>query len=266
MPKRAGEETVGASVQSVSGVERALDVLRLFTTSDTPTLGVTEISQSLDLSKAVVHRILSAFRSKGFIEIDEASHRYRLGAESLYLGLAYLDRIDVRAIAHEAMQGLVADTDETATMSIRVGWNRVYLDQVTPNRDVKMVVQLGRPFPLHTGASSKALLAFLSEHEQKEYLRQHELVPLTPLTITDPEVLRVELAAIRQRGYAVSTGERDASAAAVAAPVFNRDEHVVAVISVCGPVERFSSEIDEASRLLLEATGHVSRRLGHRQR
>lgn len=253
-------ERVGGS--SANGVERALDVLRLFIDSDSPTLGVTEIAQALGLSKAVVYRVLSACRAKDFVEIEEETHRYRLGVTSMNLGLAYLGRLEVRSTAHEAMRRIVKATNETATLSVRIGWSRVYVDQVVPNRDVKMMVQLGRPFPLHTGASSKALLAFLPAAEREEYLQEHELVRLTPLTITDPAALRRELDAIRIKGYAVSLGERDASAGSVAAPVFDREGGLAAVISVSGPVERFRAESEQAASVLLAATQDVSRRLG----
>ncbi len=135
--------------QGLNGIERALDVLVLFSNSDSPTLGVTEIAAELALSKAVVHRLLTTFRARGFVEIDPETHRYRLGPEIGILGLSYLDRIDLRSLGHEVLVSLVALTNETATMSVLVGSTRIYLDQVTPNRDVKMMVQLGRPFPLH---------------------------------------------------------------------------------------------------------------------
>ena len=253
-----------AKSPSLSGVERALDILQLFAQSESSTLGVTEISQALGLSKAVVYRVLSACCSKGFVEIDETTHRYRLGVSSMYLGFAYVARLDLRAVAREAMQQLMEATNETATLSIRVGWTRVYLDQVVPNRDVKMTVQIGQPFQLHAGASSKAVLAFMPEAEREEYLAEHEHVRITDLTITDPGGLRRELEAIRIKGYAVSLGERDASAGSVAAPVFDREGLVGAVISVCGPVERFRFEGEQVAVLLLEKTQEVSRRLGFR--
>jgi IclR family transcriptional regulator, acetate operon repressor len=260
----ASKGASGPSGESSSGVERALDVLQCFGRSGQATLGVTEIADELGLSKAVVHRTLSAFRSRGFLEIEESTHRYRLGPEILVLGLGYLDRIEVRSLARETLTALVSATNETATLSVRVGWTRAYIDQVTPNRDVKMVVQLGEPFPLHAGASSKALLAFLSETEQEEYLTGHALAAMTPNTITDPDRLRKELAAIRAAGFAVSFSERDASAGSVAAPVLGHEGIPVGVISVSGPVERFRAEADSASRELLAAVRDLSRRLGYR--
>lgn len=248
--------------QTIAAVERAADVLALFARRASPNLGVTEIAQELGLSKAVVHRILSSFRAKEFIELDDATRRYRLGRQALALGLAYLDTIDVARMAHPTLQRLVEATNETATLSVRVGDGRVYIDQVTPPIDIKMMVKLGEHHPLHAGGSSKAMLAFLPPEEQEAYLAG-PLVRLTDRTITDVDALRAELAEIRRRGYAVSFGERQAGAGSVAAPLLDHRGLPVAVISVCGPVERFRGEVDELTAHLLAATRELSSRLGH---
>jgi IclR family acetate operon transcriptional repressor len=251
--------------QSIQGVMRALEVLDLFIDAETATLGVTEIAQASGLSKAVVYRILSAFRAKGFLNLEAETHRYHLGPRILELGLSYLDRIDMRQVAREAMVRLVERTDETATLSVRLGWTRVYIDQVTPDQDIKMVVQIGRPFPLHTGASSKALLASLPPDEIEEYLTSHELVALTGRTPTDPDRIRTELALIRKRGYALSFGERDVSAGSVAAPIRGSQGEVLGVISVSGPIERFRAESRQSAQLLVDAVDGVSAQLGYRR-
>ncbi len=250
--------------QTIAGIERALDALSLFAESSSPSLGVTEIAQALGLSKAVVHRILASFRAKGFVELDETTRRYSLGPRILFLGLTYLDRIDIVQVARVAMAELCSLTEETATLSLRSGDQRVYVDQVTPSRDVKMSVALGLPYPLHAGASSKAFLAFLTPAEVDAYLSGPALTALTPKTVIDPRKLRKELAAIREAGYAQSFGERMEGAGAVAAPVFGRDGTPAGVISVCGPIERFRAEADKAAALLLEHTRDASQRLGHR--
>lgn len=251
--------------QTIVAIERAADVLGLFADSDDATLGVTEIAQALGLSKAVVYRILSSFRAKGFVELDEATRRYSLGPRALHLGLAFLSRTDVRDIARPEMERLSRATDETATLSIRTGWTRVYVDQVTPDRDVKMVVRLGLQVPLHAGASSKAFLAFLDPDEQEAYLAR-PLGRLTPRTITGARALRRQLKEIRERGYAGSFGERMEGAGSVAAPILGHDGRPAAVISVCGPVERFRDEAAGAADLLVAACGRLSRQLGFRGR
>lgn len=245
----------------VGSVERALDVLLLIARSDRAELGVTEIAAQLDLSKAVVHRILTTLASRGLIETG-ASRRYRLGPASLSIGIAYLDRIDIRELARPVLTELSLRSGETATISVRTGWERMYIDQVTPNREVKMTVALGRAFPLHAGSSSKAFLAFLPREEQDRYLRQAGLGALTDRTITDAARLREELDAIRERGYAVSEGERQEGAGSIAAPVFDHHGEPTAVISLCGPLERFIDEVPALRDELLRATAELSRQLG----
>ena len=244
-------------------VERAADVLLLFTRSPALALGVTEIATALGFSKAAVHRILSALRNKGLVEMDPITHRYSLGPGILNLGLTYLDKLDVRQIAMPELSQLSQATQETTTLSVRTGWTRVYLDQVTPEREVIMSVQIGVPHPLHSGSSSKAFLAFLPESDIERYLAR-PLAAVTDATITDPESLRKELAEIRRRGFAESSGERQAAAAPVAAPLLDYRGLPVAVMSVCGPEERFDEERELCTGLLLDVTRRLSLRLGFR--
>jgi IclR family acetate operon transcriptional repressor len=249
--------------QTIATVERAADVLTLFARSDDATLGVTEIAQTLGLSKAAVHRILASLRSRSFVELDEDTRRYSLGPASFELGLSYLARIDVRALAAPELAWLSRETQETATLSVLAGDGRIYVDQVTPPREIVMSVPLGQRFPLHAGSSSKALLAFLPNGEVEDYLHG-PLRQFTETTRTDPDALRDDLAHIRSRGFATSAGERQAGAASVAAPVLDHSGRPVASISVCGPAERLADELDHAASLLLDATARISTRLGHR--
>jgi DNA-binding IclR family transcriptional regulator len=258
-------EVEGRSSQTVAAVERAADVLLHFTQVDSPTLGVTDISTALGLSKAAVHRLLASLRSRGLIAFDDEARRYSLGPMALVLGLTCLDRLDVRQVAAAEMRTLSAQTRETVTLSVRAGDTRVYVDQVTPNREIIMSVSIGVPFPLHAGASSKAFLAFLPPAEVDTYL-SHKLSKLTPATVTDTRRLRKDLQEIRTRGWAKSFEERQSGAASVAAPVFDHSGIPAAVVSVCGPVGRFEEELDRCVASLMDATSRMSAQLGFRSR
>jgi IclR family acetate operon transcriptional repressor len=250
----------------IASVERALDVLGVLAAADGPDLGVTEVARSLDLSKAVVHRLLTTLASRGFVEVEPASRRYRLGPTALTLGSAYLDRIDLIDLVRPRLRDLSAATGETATMSLRHGWHRVYVDQVIPDREVRMEVALGRPFPLHAGSSSKAFLAHLDKDDRAAYLAQPLLEALTPATKVDIAILGPELEEIRRGGIARSLGERQTGAASIAAPILDVRDVPVAVVSIGGPIERFTASSETAARLLLETTTALSRALGHRSR
>lgn len=247
---------------TIATVERAADVLLHFVATPQPSLGVTEIAEDLGLSKAAVHRILASLRSRGLIDLDEQTRRYSLGVAAMRLGLSYLDRLDVRRIASPFLVELSERTNETATLSIRVGLRRVYVEQITPPREVIMSVSLGTAYPLHAGASSRAFLAYFTDQELDKYLEDVPLESLTPGTITDVEALRADLAEVRAQGYARSTAERMNGAASVAAPVFGHDKAPIAVISVCGPLERFSVEFEHCRDALLDVSQRLSEKCG----
>lgn len=250
--------------QTVATVERAADILVLFTESDSSTLGVTEIAEKLGTSKAAVHRILASLRSRHLIHLDEESRRYSLGTTAMRLGAAYQERVDIRQIVGSDLRSLSRLTGETTTLSVRTGDARIYIDQVTPQREVIMTVSLGVRYPLHAGSSSKAFLAFLPEDEREAYLEREPLGSLTGETMVDTYELRRELDRIHAAGYATSFGERQAGAASTAAPILDHRGEPVAVISVCGPRERFLEEADTCSRALLEVSRKLSHRLGAR--
>jgi len=258
-----GDDTTDPS-RRVATIERAADVLFLFTDDDRSSLGVTEIANELGISKAVVHRILTSLRERDLVVSEPSTRKYSLGPAVLGLAASYRNQLDVRPMAIEAMERLSAATNETATLSIRIGFQRIYVDQVTPPSEVRMTVQTGRPYPLHAGSSSKAFLAFLDEDEQDRFFASETMHSLTSVTTTDPDSLRRELAVIRQQGFATSLGERQAGAASVAAPLLDR-EGPVAVISVCGPLERIRDRVAEIAVLVLAETRSLSSRLGHRE-
>ncbi|WP_245651490.1 IclR family transcriptional regulator [Streptosporangium amethystogenes] len=248
--------------QAIATVERAAEVLMHFTETPSVTLGVTEIADALRMSKAAVHRILASLRVRGLIQLDPATRRYSLGVGAMRLGLAYLDRLDIRRIAAPELMTLSQRTNETATLSTRTGWTRIYVDQVTPPREVIMSVTLGAPYPLHAGGSSKAFLAFLTEEEIESYLSSGPLESPTSRTVSNVAKLRKELAHIRECGWSQSFAERMSGAASVAAPVLDHHGRPVAVISVCGPLERFRTEVDACVEALLESTARLSIQMG----
>lgn len=249
--------------KSIAAVERAIDVLLLFGRSGRPDMGVTEIAQELGITKGAVHRILTALRSRRLVTADPTTRRYALGPAAVALGRAYLARTDLRMLAAPELRALAEECGETATLSVRRGETRLYVDQVLPASELRIEVAVGTPFPLHAGASSKAILAFLSDDEIDVYLGQPRLEELTARTVTNAAALRKEIAQIRKRGYATSVGERQEGAAAVAAPVLDHDGCVIAAVSLAGPQFRFRQRLSECAAKVQASAARLSAEFGH---
>ncbi|MRJ77996.1 helix-turn-helix domain-containing protein [Aeromicrobium sp. SMF47] len=232
------------SPESASGTEsadRVADVLVSFTRSDRP-LGVSQIARDLGLSKAVVHRILQSLASRSLVQVVPGDVRYALGPTAVGLGTKAWSQLDVRSLAAPTLRGLRDLTRETATLSVLVGNRRIYLDQYESPQEVKMVVEIGPQFPLHSGASSRSILAFLPPAFIDEVIA--ELVDVRPTT--DVEEYRQGLDLVRTQGYATSNNERMTGAASIAAPFFDASGNVLGSISSSGPAARYAELADES--------------------
>lgn len=238
---------------------RVADVLLAVAAAPGPAR-ITDLASELGLSKAVVHRVLQSLLTRGLV-VASAGSTYALGPATAALGARALRESDLRSAALPALRELQARSGETATVSALVGQRRAYLDQIVSSKEVRMEVALGRTYPLHAGASGKAILAFAPDDVRRRIL-DGELARLTDATIVDPDRLRTELQRIVREGHAVSHGERPPGAASLAAPVFGFDGHAVGAISVCGPVTSFDpAACERLAPLVRRAAGDTSRRL-----
>ena len=246
-------------VPPAGAIDRALAVLGVLAEASTP-MGVTEIARRVGLPKSVVHYHVSALVRNRYVEA-RPDRRYGLGYAALRLGRGNYSNLELRARALPHMRALHHDTWETVTLSVLVGRERVYVDQLVSPQEIKLAVELGRPFPLHAGASGRAILAFLPD-DTRDGLLSQPLERLTPATVVDPGVLRSLLEVVRRAGLAVSRSERQQGAASVAAPVF--DNHGIAgAISVCGPEYRFDqAALDRYQPLVKAAATQLSLELG----
>lgn len=230
-------------------IDRTLAVLDALAERDEP-MGITEIANRIGLPKSVVHYHLSALLRNCYVEVND-ERRYGLGAAALRLGRNRYAHAEVRLRAAPFMRSLHEQTRETVTLTMLLGHERVYVDQLTSPHEIKMSVELGRPFPLHAGSSGKAILAFLTERARAAIL-DAPLVRLTSRTPTERQALEAELAGIRRAGTATSRGERQPGAASVAAPIFD-GASAVGSMSVCGPEYRFDDAAVERYRELVKA-------------
>lgn len=256
-PAPAEADGAGTTMQSV---ERTCNVLLSFKAEE-PVLGVSEIARRLGLPKSAVHRTLDSLVRMGLVARDRTSSRYRLGPRAADLGFAALGTPDIRGLALPVLQELSRRTRETATLSLLSGHERFYAAQVEGPQDVKMVIEIGKRCPLYAGASGRSILAYFSPAQLSAYLAATRLEALTEKTITSKADLLAQLEVVRSQGYAVSLGERDPWAGAVASPVFLGDV-LVGSMSICGPHNRFTPDkVAEYGELVKAETKQLSQQL-----
>jgi DNA-binding IclR family transcriptional regulator len=117
-------------------------------------------------------------------------------------------------------------------------------------------------FPMHLVSDGKVFLAYALASQLDHYLQQ-PLEQFTPHTVTDPAILRQQLAHVRQQGFAWTQDEYEEGIIGLAAPIQNKKEQVVATVSIGAPKFRFPPEGAKAEmvRLILEISQKISEQL-----
>src|SRR5919108_5567210 len=123
-------------------------------------LGTNELARRIGVNPSTASRLLATLEAARLVEQVPATGRYRLGLRLLELGNAALGRLDLRALARPALEALVAETGETATLSVPGERDAVTVDFVQSAASVQSVARLGRPSVAHATAAGKVLLAF----------------------------------------------------------------------------------------------------------
>lgn len=233
---------------TVRAVDRALDILLCFAGNDGG-MSLSDIARHVGLHKSTVHRLLTSLVHKGFLRKHPQSDKYLIGWSVLELLSHIYQADDLSTIVLPEMARLRDETGESVSLYIRSNLERLRIQAVESNEPIRNVASVGKKYPLYVGASGKVLLAF----GEQELVQQVLADATIPKDFAREDFLR-QLDEIRSQGYAISIQERDAGAAAIAAPVFARAREYVAALSVSGPVSRFTERKMHACIPLLKMT------------
>lgn len=231
VPRGNGSRMVGTQA-----IGRAFAVLHLFRDRGTD-LGVMQIARELDLSLSTTHRIVRGLVAEGYLAQNADSERYYLGTGALLLGrAAYRDfNLDV---VHPVLDRLARQTGESVNLGVLDGDAAVVVERVESSQPLRFTQPPGARVPLHASSMGKTLLAF-NEDLRGRMLESHDAFErFTPKSHPDAASLRVDLAAVRKRGWSTDDEEQMAGVRCVGAPVRDTAGLVRAAIAVQAPSVR----------------------------
>lgn len=224
----------------IQSVDRAARIL-LALGSSSPRMGVTELSEHLGIAKGTVYGLLRTLERQEFVGQDPETGKYRLGPAMLQLGNAFLDNHELRSRSLLWAESLASRAGEAVRVGVLNGDTMLIVHHVFRPDDSVQILEVGASIPWHACALGKANVAYL-ESMGREALLAGPLPALTGKTITDPERLREELAAVTRDGYALEDQEAIVGEVEIAAPVFDHRGMPVGAVGLVGPVERLAPE------------------------
>jgi DNA-binding IclR family transcriptional regulator len=189
-----------------------------------------ELVEATGIARATAHRLAVALEVHGLVRRDPEG-RFALGVRLVALGRAAAEAIPLAAVATEALERLRGDTHESVQLYVREGDRRVCVAALESPHGLRTIVPMGASLPLGSGSAGRIL---------------DGAEPTAP-------------------GWIESVGEREAGVASVSAPVRDRDGHVVAAVSVSGPIERTTRQPGERyGDDVVRAAGRIERAAGFR--
>ncbi len=223
----------------VQTLEKALEVIEYLKNSSEDGMGVSILSEKLGLGKSTVHRILDTLLEYEFVEKCPNSSKYRLSWKLFEIGNTIpqqrnLDHFDTK-ILHE----LCDQFNETVNLAIRVRDKAVVISKVDPvNVPVKANLYVGEHEPLHSTAIGKVLISEMDKEELLKILGSEKLKAFTGNTITTIDELLVNLAKVREAGYAFDEEEYSPGLTCLAVPIRNYNNEIISAVSISGPTFR----------------------------
>jgi IclR family acetate operon transcriptional repressor len=224
--KLAVRESGDAATTSV--VRRAFDVLGAFAGRPSR-LTLSELVTHTGLPKTTVHRVASELVQLGALERRKGG--YSLGPRLFELGQFVPRHRRLRDVALPYMHDLYDLTRATVQLAVLDALEVLYVEIVHGHRRVSIPSSRGGRMPFHCTGLGKAIVAF-SPPDVLEQALARRLVRRTPRTITDREVLRLELARISREGVAFDRGEAERRLIGAAAPITRADGMALAAVSV----------------------------------
>jgi IclR family KDG regulon transcriptional repressor len=233
-------------------------------TMDQTELGVREVARKADLTTSTAGRLMADMKEFGILQQNSATRMYSLGMKILAWSGIYLSSLDLRTIALPIMGDLRRLTSETVSLYLVDGNERLCVERIESQHNVRMVARVGHRLPLYAGSAGKAILAFMPAKRVDHILNTTVFESLTPMTIVDPELLKMDLERVRLKGYAESHGEWIQEASGVAAPILGQGGEVIGALSISGPGSRFTPmRVREYAAEVVRAAGQLSKSMGY---
>ena len=192
-------------MDSVSGVGVIDKALLVLDALGRGPLDLVELQRRTDLPRATAHRLAVALEVHGLVRRDPRG-RFCLGFELIRLGRLAEDEFPLAELARPILNGLRDATGESVQLYVREGDARRCVVSLESTHGLRWIVQQGALLPLERGSAGRVLLG---------------------------------------EDFAESVEEREAGVASVSAAVRDRNGHVVAAVSLSGPLERLSRQPGE---------------------
>jgi IclR family pca regulon transcriptional regulator len=201
----------------IKSLAKGLAVIESFG-PDYPEMNLTTVAKRNGLSPGSARRVLNTLTKLGYVWMK--GQRYGLSARALRLGYSYLSSQPIVNLIQPRLSELSGSLNESCALSLLDGVDVVCIARATARRLERDYMSVGSRWPAHATSTGKVLLGALTRPEIGAlYADQPTLPPVTPFTVTDPQLLLQQIDKARHDGWCYINQETALGIASLAVPI-----------------------------------------------
>ncbi len=244
-------------VKSLVDFQKVIELL----SSNDRKMGLTEMSDALNINKTRLFRILSTCVDLGMVE--QLDMEYILGWKLFELGQKVLSVRGFKSNIHGILENLRNVVDETVNLGILKNSEILFIDIVESNHNLNASFKIGTHLPSHLTSIGKAILSTWESGEIYNMFLNKPFVRHTPNSISSLQAFISQMEDYRKKGWALDDEEYAEGIRCVAAPIASHAGKVIAAVSFSGPVARMTMDkINNSVQNLMDTAAEISTVIG----
>jgi len=240
----------------MGGLAKGLAAIETFS-AERPRQSITEVAVRSGLDRATARRCLLTLAHHGYADYD--GKFFTLTPRVLRLGTACLATMPLPQIVQPLLDDLSERIGQSSSVSILDGDEIVYVARAAQRKVISIALMPGSRLPAYCTSMGRVLLAALPEDEARAILGPAPLPARTAHTVTAPQDILLQLAQVRDQGFAIIDQEVESGLCSIALPLLNTRGQTVAAINI--GVSAFDMPAAGLARAFLPALQGLQARL-----
>ncbi|MEN8905727.1 MAG: IclR family transcriptional regulator [Clostridiales bacterium] len=243
-------------------LDRTFDILEIIA-GEKNGLSLSDITNSMNLSKSTVHRILSTLCNRGFTE-KTFDKKYKLGLKMLEFSSTYLNDIELKIEARSFIWDLTKKMGMPVHLAIRENMDVVYIDKVDVKNNIRIYSQIGKRVPVYCTALGKTLLGDMPKSELLPIFHNIKFYQYTEKTVINEMELLIQVETAKFNGWSLDDEEHELGIRCIAAPIYDYRGCIIAAISISGTNYMLKKEDDfKNGNYIAKVALDISKRIGY---
>lgn len=216
---------------------------------------LTDIADSLSLSKSTTYRLISSLQYMGYVTQNPDTGKYEATYKIVNLAEKVTAHTDITASLRPYFVRLMERCGETVHLVRREGAELVYIDKIESyDNSVFMMSRIGMRLPFYRSAVGKALAANLPQDDVEALWNSLTIERTTAYTITDFDDFLENLEEVRRKGYALDNEENESGIRCIGMSLNIESNDTTYAFSISVPITRMDNDRIKELSVYMEET------------